>query len=97
MHHHANVPRARAGNGRGGGSMGVSGALLELLDVYPQLLILAEAPLTVRTTPLGWKVFTRTEAVVALRFTIRQAASVEENLCCSRCNPEESGGGAGPS
>ena len=45
--------------------MGAFGALLELLDVYP--LLPAEAPLTVRSIPFGWKVFTRKEAVAAMR------------------------------
>ena len=45
--------------------MGAFKALLELLDVYP--LLPAEAPMTGRSTPLGWKVFSRTEAVAALR------------------------------
>ena len=48
--------------------MGAFEALFELLDVYP--LLPAEAPLTTRSTPLGWKVSTRTEAVTALRFKI---------------------------
>ena len=48
--------------------MGSFEAPLELLNVYP--LIPAEAPLTVRSTPLGWKAFTRTEAVAALRFMV---------------------------
>ena len=52
----------------GGASMGAFEALLELLNVYP--LLPAEAPLTVRSTPFGWKVFTRTEAVAALRFMV---------------------------
>ena len=49
-------------------SMGALEALLELLYVYP--LPPAEAPLTVRSTPLGWKAFTKTEAVAALRFMV---------------------------
>ena len=42
--------------------MGAFQVLLVLLDVHPQLP--GEAPLTVRATSRGWKVFTRTEAVV---------------------------------
>ena len=53
---------------RGGASIGAFEALLELLDVCP--LLPAEAPLTVRSTPLGWKAFTRTEGVAALRFMV---------------------------
>ena len=49
----------------GGGSMRGSEAVLQLLDVYPVLPV--NAPLAGRSTPLGWKVFTRTEAVAALR------------------------------
>ena len=52
-----------------GGSVAVSvRGSVELLDVYP--LLPAEAPLTVRSTPLGWKVSTRTEAVAALKCLI---------------------------
>ena len=43
-------------------------ALLELLNVHPQLP--GEAPLTTRRTPSGWNVFTRTEAVAALRLMV---------------------------
>ena len=49
-------------------SMGAFEALLELLNVYPQLP--GGAPLTVRNTSLGWKVFTRSEAVTALRLIV---------------------------
>ena len=48
--------------------MGAFEALLELLDVDP--LLPAEAPLAVRSTPLGWKVFTRAEVVPALIFIL---------------------------
>ena len=48
-----------------GGPAGVFEALLELLSVHHQLP--GEAPLTTRLTPWGWKVFTKTEAVAALR------------------------------
>ena len=58
--------------GIGGASMGAFEALLELLDVYP--LLPAETPLTVRSPAFGWKVFTRTEAVAALRFHEVRAA-----------------------
>ena len=44
--------------------MGPFEVLLELLDVHPQLP--GEAPLTVRATSGGWKVFTRAEALTAL-------------------------------
>ena len=52
----------------GGASMGAFESLLELLDVYR--LLPAEARLTARSNPLGWKVFTRTEAVAALGVTV---------------------------
>ena len=48
--------------------MGAFEARLELRDVYPRTP--AEAPLTARSTPLGWKLFSRTEAVAALRFMV---------------------------
>ena len=48
--------------------MGAFEALLELLGICP--LLPADAPLTARSPPLGWKVFARTEAVVALRFMV---------------------------
>ena len=44
--------------------MGAFETLLELLDIYPMLP--AEASLTVKSTLVEWKVFTRTEAVAAL-------------------------------
>ena len=37
----------------------------------------AEAPLTVRSTPLRWKVCTRTEAVAALRIVVDSLAEIE--------------------
>ena len=43
-------------------------ALQELRNVHPQLP--GEAPLTVRRTPSGWNVLTRTEAVAALRLMV---------------------------
>ena len=49
----------------GGASMGAFKALVELLDVHPQLP--GEAPLTIRGTSSGWRVSTRTEAVAPLR------------------------------
>ena len=49
-------------------SGGAFEAVLELLDVHPQLP--GEAPLTARLTPGGWRVFTRTEAVAALRLMV---------------------------
>ena len=48
--------------------MGAFQALLELLDVYPQLP--GAAPLTVRNTSLRWKVFTSDEAVTALTLMV---------------------------
>ena len=42
--------------------------VLELLDVRPQLP--GEAPLTVRATPRVRRLFTRTKAVTALRFSV---------------------------
>ena len=52
----------------GGVPAGAFEALLELLNVHPQLP--GEAPLTTRLTPQGWRVFTRTEAVAALRLMV---------------------------
>ena len=52
----------------GGVLMGTFEVLLELLDVHLQLK--GEAPLTVRATSRGWKVFTRTEAVTVLRLMV---------------------------
>ena len=48
--------------------MGAFEFLLELLDVHPQLP--GRAPLTVRATPRGWKISTRTEAVIASRLMV---------------------------
>ena len=53
---------------KGGASMGAFEALLELLNVYHQLP--GGAPLTVRNTSLGCKVFTRSEAVTLLRLMV---------------------------
>ena len=52
----------------GGVPAGAFEALLELLSVHPQLP--GEVPLTARLTPLGWRVFTRTKAVEALRLMV---------------------------
>ena len=52
----------------GNGPVGAFEALLELLDVHPQLS--SESPLTTRLTSQGWKPFTRTEAVAALRLMV---------------------------
>ena len=43
-------------------------ALLQLLNVYPQLP--GGAPLTVTNTSFGWKVFSRMEAVTVLRLMV---------------------------
>ena len=51
--------------GKSGGGFEV---LLELLDVHPQLP--GGTPLTVRATSRDGKVFTRTEAVTALRLMV---------------------------
>ena len=48
--------------------MGAFEALLELLSVHPQLP--GRAPLTTGSTSGGWKVFTRSEAVAALRLMV---------------------------
>ena len=48
--------------------IGAFEVLLELLDVHPQLP--GEAPLTVRATSRGWKLFGRTQVVTALRLMI---------------------------
>ena len=52
----------------GGVPSGAFEALLDLLDVHPQLP--GQAPLTARATSSGWKVFTRIEAVTALRVLV---------------------------
>ena len=48
--------------------MGAFEALLDLLAVHP--LLQGTSPVTVRLTSHGWKPFTRTEAVAALRLMI---------------------------
>ena len=58
---------------KGGASMGAFEALLELLNVYHQLP--GGAPLTVRNTSLGCKVFTRSEAVTLLRLMVANSGS----------------------
>ena len=65
------ITRTRLSNERemGGVLMGAFEVLLELLDVHPQLP--GEAPLTVRASSRGWKVFTRTEAMAAFRLMAR--------------------------
>ena len=68
--------------------MGAFETLLELLDIYPMLP--AEASLTVKSTLVEWKVFTRTEAVAAL---ILKMSSNEKNPCSSPTTLEEYGGG----
>ena len=47
--------------------MGAFEALLELLNDIPPATTDGGAPLAVRTTSLGWKLFTRSEVVTALR------------------------------
>ena len=61
------ITRKRASNGGepGGGSAGAIELQLGLLDVHP--LLAGESLLMVRPTPQGWKAFTRTEALAALR------------------------------
>ena len=54
--------------------VGAFEALVELLDAHPRLP--GGAPLTTRRTASGWKVITRTEAVVASRM---MAASAGKN------------------
>ena len=54
--------------GRGRAPNGAFEVLLELLSVHPQLP--GGAPLTTRSTSGGWKVFTRSEAVAALRLMV---------------------------
>ena len=51
--------------------VGAFEALVELLDAHPRLL--GGAPLMTRRTVSGWKVITRTEAVVALRMMVASA------------------------
>lgn len=64
------ITRTRAAKEAGDGSvpMGAFEALVELLSVHPQLP--RTAPLMTRLTTSGWKVITRTEAVVALRMMV---------------------------
>ena len=65
------ITHARLSNERetgGGGGMGAFEVLLELLVVHPHLPV--EAPLTVRATSQGQKVFTGTQAVTALRLMV---------------------------
>ena len=52
----------------GRGAVGAFEALLDLLAVRPHLP--GTSPLTVRLTSHGWKPFTRTEAVIALRLMV---------------------------
>ena len=66
-------------------SMGAFEALLELLNVYPQLP--GGVPWAVRTTFLGCKVFTRSEAVPVLRLMV--ASSSRCPPWSSRCTREE--------
>ena len=62
------------GAGVGKTPVGAFEALVELLDAHPRPP--GGAPLTTRRTASGWKVITRTEAVVALRM---MAASAGKN------------------
>ena len=48
--------------------MGTFEALVELLDVHPQLP--GEAPLTIKGMPSGWRVFTMTEAAASLSLIV---------------------------
>ena len=68
--------RVRMAGGAGVGKIPVGAfeALVELLDAHPRLP--GGAPLMPRRTASGWKVKTRTEAVVALRM---MAASAGKN------------------
>ena len=68
--------RVRMAEGAGFGKTptGAFEALVELLDAHPRLP--GGAPLMTRRTASGWKVITRTEAVVALRM---MAASAGKN------------------
>ena len=61
------VTRTRVSNAGepGGGTVGAFEALLDLLAVDP--LMPGTSPMTVVLTSHGWKQFTRTEAVAALR------------------------------
>ena len=52
----------------GGGPVGAFEVLLDLLAVHP--LLPGGSPLTDRRTSRGWKPFTRTEAVAAVRLMI---------------------------
>ena len=66
--------RMAEGAGVGKTPVGAFEALVELLDAHPRLP--GGAPLMTRRTTSGWKVITRTEAVVALRM---MAASAGKN------------------
>lgn len=70
------ITRLRSGEGTGAGRapVGAFEAIIELLNVHPSLP--AGAPLMTRLAVTGWKVVTRTEAVVALRMMV---ASVGRN------------------
>ena len=52
----------------GAGAVGAFGALLQLLALHPSLP--GGSPLTARLSPLGWKPYTRTDAIAALRLMI---------------------------
>ena len=67
--------RIAEGAGVGKTSVGAFEALVGLLDAHPRLP--GGAPLMTRRTASGWKVITRTEAVVALRI---MTASAGKNL-----------------
>lgn len=63
--------RVAGGGGVGRAPVGAFEALVELLNVHPRLP--GGAPLMTRSTASGWKVITRTEAVVALRMMVASA------------------------
>ena len=70
--------------------MGTFEALVELLDVHRQLS--GEAPLTTRGTSSGWRVFTRTEAVAALRSMVGSSGGDPMQFTM---HPGRIGGGGG--
>ena len=79
--------RTRLSNDRemGGLPMEAFEVQQKLLDVHPQ--VLGGAPLIIRATSRGWRVFTTTEAVTALQLMREDA--VEETPCSLRYTLEK--------
>ena len=70
--------------------MGASETLVKLLDVHPKLP--GDAPLTIRGMSFGWRVFTRTEAVAALRSMVGSSGGDPMQFTM---HPGRIGGGGG--